>query len=1776
VNPPFYLPILRFALLVLFATSIPQSVIAQGLSVNSCPVIDKRNNGNGQWGLAAGFFPNDPGNPQQNNPVARNVDGTPYQNVAFLPSAKTGYVNFYWDSQTPVLDLPVITRVWLTASGASSATLSAIKFGPPPPAVIVGNRYFFNTSFYGQNMPAAGKVTLEFANPTTGNAVFRCTYDLQNGLTATEPTISCAPTITTEPTNSAVCGNENAATFSVSTSGATAVQWQFSTDNFASFTNITNSAPYSTTLSAGTSTLTISSPTTVDGVKYRAVVTGTTGCGTSTSTIVTLIAKPKPTATFASPTLCGTSNQSTAVTLTGTAPWSITYTRTSGGIISTTTVNNITSSPFYLGVNGEATYKITSISDAFCANTYTAPEPSVSVIPTPTITPSNASACFGASTFSLSYTSSGTSSPTTYSISAGSRAMSGFVAVSGATLTSSPLSISIPTTAPAGTYDFYVTVTKSGCSSVSTPFTVTINRAPGVTATANNTTICAGTSITLTAAGADSYSWTSSPAGFTSSSATTTASPTTNTTYTVTGTSNGCSATSSVAVTVNSAPTITITPSATSICSSGERVTLTASGANAYSWAGPAGFTATGSFIVVSPTAASTYTVTGTSSNGCSNTASQLITIGGGLSLTISGTTSICEGSSTSLTASCLSCTSYTWTPSTSLSSSTAPTVTASPASTTTYTVTGTNAQGCSGTNSVTVTVTDDRITGITTNDQYVYYCGPDLATGGDDLTLSIQTSSSQNFTWAYASTQNGIYSDVSNSTNNIDITPTSASTSSSLRYRNPWGTTVPNQFFSVRYTTSGCTFTKYFYLSSLSAVSPVISSNQSICSNSTPNAITLLGVTTSGSANPTVTFNYQWESSTTSSSTGFTNIIGANSASYAAGPLTQTTWYRLKLTTSTSDCPGTYTSNAVQITVGTSITNNTLSITDACTPNTQISGQLPGGGSGSFTYAWEVSTTSSTTGFTTVANATGQNFTPSVPTQTTWYRRLVSSGGCSNATSAAIAIYPPITANEISTGQTICDGASLTALSTNPTGGQTGSTPSYLWFSSANNSTFNSTGVTTSTYTPPASVGTNYYYVRTTIGACVNNSNTATVIVNAKPTITTSSSASSVCSGQTVVLSASGAASYTWASSPSGFSSTSATPSVTPSATTAYTVTGTNAQGCTNASTITITYAGATPAAATLSSTSASICSGSSFNLGTITTGAEWYTVPEVNASFLLSSSTISSTGTYYAFAKSGSCYSTSSSDFTLTVINVAAPTVSATSLTYCAPATADLTILQPAAPAGVNYEWHTVNASPISNTLVSTPTSVSNGTYYLYAYSPAANCYGTASSGVTVTINSIPNPTLTSSSATPVCAPEKVNLTSYAAATSTLTYSWYSANDPTPANLVSDPTAVGVSGSYYLYGVNTSTNCRGAAAGSLSVTINSKPAISLSTPDAFCGPDARTITATVTGVTSPSYAWSLSTDGGLSWSGTLSNTGVYSGATTNALTISNASGLSGNYYRCSTTSDAAILVGESAPVITAGPVSSTILSAGTATMTVAFTGNADVQWQVKITSNGTFTDLINDNIHSGVNSTILLIQNAPSSMIGYQYRAVVYNYCGSLESTTSTLPVTWLSFTGQKAGNAVQLNWVTASEQNTKDFVVQHSQNAQQWQDLATLAAAGFSSSAKEYSYLHLNPIKGNSYNYYRILQRDLDGKFSYSKIVYILFSDETETHKVYPNPASDNLTIVLIKPQLVKLINQSGATVLQKQLGAGVNNIPVHQLPKGTYVVMIANRSYKVVIN
>ncbi len=147
----------------------------------------------------------------------------------------------------------------------------------------------------------------------------------------------------------------------------------------------------------------------------------------------------------------------------------------------------------------------------------------------------------------------------------------------------------------------------NNCISVQT-ITIPSGGNPTVTTTQSSTLICAGQNLTLTANGASTYSWNPSNTG-----SLIIVSPSVNTTYSVTGTTSaGCTGTTALSVSVNPAPAFTVTTSNSLICN-GQTAILTASGANSYTWS----TSSNSSSISVSPSSTTSYTLSGTTSLGC-------------------------------------------------------------------------------------------------------------------------------------------------------------------------------------------------------------------------------------------------------------------------------------------------------------------------------------------------------------------------------------------------------------------------------------------------------------------------------------------------------------------------------------------------------------------------------------------------------------------------------------------------------------------------------------------------------------------------------------------------------------------------------------------------------------------------------------------------------------------------------------------------------------------------------------------------------------------------------------------------------------------------------------------------------------------------------------------------------------------------------------------------------------------------------------------------------
>ncbi|MDQ3046072.1 MAG: gliding motility-associated C-terminal domain-containing protein [Bacteroidota bacterium] len=258
-----------------------------------------------------------------------------------------------------------------------------------------------------------------------------------------------------------------------------------------------------------------------------------------------------------------------------------------------------------------------------------------------------------------------------------------------------------PVASPTTTTTYTVIVTAaSGCVSSDT-VTVNVNPLPVVDA-GSDVSICVGASTTLGASGASTYLWT--PAGSLSnpSIANPVASPSSVTTYTVTGTDvNGCTDTDTVRIDLNG---ITITASPNTAVCNGSSTTLSASGAATYAWTPTGSLTgATTSSPVATPTTTTTYTVIGTASTGCKDTAFVTVTVNP-LPVVNAGTALvICSGSSANLSVTGAS--SYLWSPAGSLSNPNIATPIASPTTTTLYTVTGTDLNGCSASDTISVIV---------------------------------------------------------------------------------------------------------------------------------------------------------------------------------------------------------------------------------------------------------------------------------------------------------------------------------------------------------------------------------------------------------------------------------------------------------------------------------------------------------------------------------------------------------------------------------------------------------------------------------------------------------------------------------------------------------------------------------------------------------------------------------------------------------------------------------------------------------------------------------------------------------------------------------------------------------------------------------------------------------------------------------------------------------------------------------------------------------------
>jgi hypothetical protein len=175
-----------------------------------------------------------------------------------------------------------------------------------------------------------------------------------------------------------------------------------------------------------------------------------------------------------------------------------------------------------------------------------------------------------------------------------------------------------------------------------------------------------------------------------------------------------------------------------------------------------------------------------------------------------------------------------------------------------------------------------------------------------------------------------------------------------------------------------------------------------------------------------------------------------------------------------------------------------------------------------------------------------------------------------------------------------------------------------------------------------------------------------------------------------------------------------------------------------------------------------------------------------------------------------------------------------------------------------------------------------------------------------------------------------------------------------------------------------------------------------------------------------------------------------------------------------------------------------------------------------------------------------------------------------------TDPIPVELEAFDAHIDGDAVRLEWRSASEINAYGFEVQsRATDADAWKAIGVVRAAG--SGAHAYEYFDREELVGA--REYRLRMLDNDGSDEYSHIVRVAGQEKISgfTVSVAPNPAS---TAALVQMQLrnnatvrIAVYDALGREVLDAsnltlQQGTTTQSLDVSALPPGCYVLRVDN--------
>lgn len=186
---------------------------------------------------------------------------------------------------------------------------------------------------------------------------------------------------------------------------------------------------------------------------------------------------------------------------------------------------------------------------------------------------------------------------------------------------------------------------------------------------------------------------------------------------------------------------------------------------------------------------------------------------------------------------------------------------------------------------------------------------------------------------------------------------------------------------------------------------------------------------------------------------------------------------------------------------------------------------------------------------------------------------------------------------------------------------------------------------------------------------------------------------------------------------------------------------------------------------------------------------------------------------------------------------------------------------------------------------------------------------------------------------------------------------------------------------------------------------------------------------------------------------------------------------------------------------------------------------------------------------------------------------QADCWEYLGRQLDITPLLSVELYQFYGVVEQAFNDIHWSTFSEKNNNHFVLQRSEDGENFTDVATIQGNGTTQDEKHYQYKDFE-IRDILY-YYRLKIVDYDGQIEYSQSIALLRDNSSANGLIaFPVPMSDLLNISFSTNSnshaSVELRSIDGKLIAMKQFDClqGNNNlsIDVSSLAKGAYIVSV----------